>query len=518
MLIGRAAERRVIEQLIAGARVGAAGVLLVTGEPGIGKTTLLDEAAALATGLRVLRARGTEAERELPFAGLLQLLRPALAHLNRIPTPQQSALSSALALGSAAAGEGGTQSADRFVVGAATLNLLCRYAEDAPVVLIVDDAHQLDQPSAEALLFAARRLVADPIVMLIAVRANEPHPFEADLPRLQLEGIPLEAARQLMRQLPGELVEQLHRSVAGNPLALLELADDPDRLQRVPPGVPLPVPAMLAEGFAARANQLTPDARAALLVAAIDECELGAVTRVCEELGADVAALAEAEAVGLIAIRDGEVLFRHPLVRSAIYSTATPVERRTAHAAVARTTPDPDRRAWHLSEAVLGADDQVAAGLVVAAEHAAARGAHAVAATAYERAGRLSQKPQERARRLVAAGAAAWSAGLAERAQALLDDALALQPPVQVGLWAQEIRGDIEVKCGSPRRARDILVAAAADCDDRRSLPRCLRTRSARASGCVMRWLGWRPRTSWTACFRPCTDQDSAWSGCWRAE
>ncbi|GAA2837696.1 helix-turn-helix transcriptional regulator [Kribbella solani] len=466
MLIGRAAERRVIEQLIAGARVGAAGVLLVTGEPGIGKTTLLDEAAALATGLRVLRARGTEAERELPFAGLLQLLRPALAHLNRIPTPQQSALSSALALGSAAAGEGGTQSADRFVVGAATLNLLCRYAEDAPVVLIVDDAHQLDQPSAEALLFAARRLVADPIVMLIAVRANEPHPFEADLPRLQLEGIPLEAARQLMRQLPGELVEQLHRSVAGNPLALLELADDPDRLQRVPPGVPLPVPAMLAEGFAARANQLTPDARAALLVAAIDECELGAVTRVCEELGADVAALAEAEAVGLIAIRDGEVLFRHPLVRSAIYSTATPVERRTAHAAVARTTPDPDRRAWHLSEAVLGADDQVAAGLVVAAEHAAARGAHAVAATAYERAGRLSQKPQERARRLVAAGAAAWSAGLAERAQALLDDALALQPPVQVGLWAQEIRGDIEVKCGSPRRARDILVAAAADCDD----------------------------------------------------
>ncbi|WP_344236879.1 helix-turn-helix transcriptional regulator [Kribbella hippodromi] len=462
MLIGRAAERRVIEQLIAGARVGAAGVLLVTGEPGIGKTTLLDEAAALATGLHVLRARGTEAERELPFGALLQLLRPALPHLSRIPSAQQSALSSALALGSAT-GAGG---ADRFGVGAATLSLLCRYAEDAPLVLIIDDAHQLDRPSAEALLFAARRLVADPIVMLISVRANEPHPFEADLPQLQLGGIPLEAARQLMWQLPGELVEQLHRSVAGNPLALLELADDPDRLQRVPPGVPLPVPTMLAEGFAARASQLTPDARAALLVAAIDECELGAVTRVCEELGVDVAALAEAEAVGLIAVRDGEVLFRHPLVRSAIYTTAAPAERRTAHAAVARTTPDPDRRAWHLSEAVLGADDEVAAGLVVAAEHAAARGAHAVAATAYERAGRLSQGPQDRARRLVAAGAAAWSAGLPERAQALLDDALALQPPVEVGLWAQEIRGDIEVKCGSPRRARDLLVAAAADCDD----------------------------------------------------
>ena len=271
MLIGREAERRVIEQLVAGARVGAAGVLLVTAEPGIGKTSLLDEAAALAGGLRILRARGAEAEREVPFAALLQLLRPALSSLDRIPGPQQSALASALALRP----DTGTP-ADRFAVGAATLSLICRYAEDAPLALIIDDAHLLDRPSAEALLFAARRLVADPIVMLIAARAHEPHPLEADLPRLHLDGITLEAAQQLVQHLPGDLVEQLYQTVAGNPLALLELADDPDRLHRTPPGVPLPVPTMLAEAFVSRANRLSPDARTALLVSAIDDCELGA--------------------------------------------------------------------------------------------------------------------------------------------------------------------------------------------------------------------------------------------------
>ncbi|NIK57135.1 helix-turn-helix transcriptional regulator [Kribbella shirazensis] len=461
MLIGRDAERRVIEQLVAGARVGAAGVLLVTGEPGIGKTALLDEAAALAGGLQILRARGTEAERELPFAGLLQLLRPALAGLDRIPGPQRSALSSALALGP----DPGSP-ADRFAVGAATLSLLCRYAESTPLALLIDDAHLLDRPSAEALLFAARRLVADPIAMVIAARSQEPHPFEADLPRLQLQGIPLEAARQIVQHLPSELVERLHQTVAGNPLALLELADDPDRLQRMPPGVPFPVPAMLAEAFASRANRLSADARTALLVAALDNCELAAVSRVCTELGVDVAALEEAEAAGLVFLRDGEVQWRHPLVRSAIYTSADPAERRTAHRAVALSTPDRDRRAWHLSEAVLGADDEVAAGLDDAAEHAAARGAHAVAATAYERAGRLSKELPDRAVRLVAAGEAAWSAGMAERAELLLGDALILRPPLPVRIRAQAVRGDIEVKCGSPRRARDILVAAAAESTD----------------------------------------------------
>ncbi|MGW6280597.1 helix-turn-helix transcriptional regulator [Kribbella sp. NPDC055071] len=462
MLIGRETERRVIEQLIAGARVGASGVLLVTGEAGIGKTALLDQSAAQADGLRVLRASGTEAEQEIPFGALLQLLRPALAGLDRLPGPQQVALATALALQ-----RGPSVPADRFAVGAATLSLICRYAEDAPLALIVDDAHLLDRPSAEALLFAARRLVADPIVLLIAARTNEPHPLaDADLPTLQLDGLPLDAARQIVRHLPGELVERLHQTVAGNPLALLELADDPDQLHRMPPGVPLPVPALLAEAFTTRANRLSAEARIALLVAAVDDCELGAVARACATLDVPVAVLEEAESAGLVAIRDGEVQFRHPLVRSAIYTSAEPAERRTVHRAVARVTPDEDRRAWHLSEAVLGTDDEVAAGLVVAGEHAADRGAHAVASTAYERAARLSGELSDRALRLVAAGEAAWSAGLADRADALLDDALLLDPPRPVRIGVQEIRADIAVKCGSPARARDILLAAAAECED----------------------------------------------------
>ena len=150
MLVGRDSERREIERLVAGARVGTSGVLLVSGEPGIGKTALLDEAAALASGMRVLRARGTEAEHEIPFGGLAQLLRPAIVELDRIPRPQRDALASALALRAGVPG-------DRFTVGAATLSLLCRYAEGAPLALLVDDAHLLDGPSAEALLFTARR-------------------------------------------------------------------------------------------------------------------------------------------------------------------------------------------------------------------------------------------------------------------------------------------------------------------------------------------------------------------------
>jgi DNA-binding CsgD family transcriptional regulator len=361
----------------------------------------------------------------------------------------------------------GNSTADRFAVGAATLSLICRYAEEAPVAVIVDDAHLLDRPSAEALLFAARRFLADPIVLLIAARQHESHPLaEADLPSLSLGGVPLEAAQQLVHGLPVDLVARLHRTVAGNPLAMLELAGEPDKLHRLPPGVPVPVPALLAEAFTTRANRLSPAARIALLVAAVDDGELGVVARACKELGVDVAALSEAEKAALVSIRDGRVDFRHPLVRSAVYTSADPAERRTVHRAVAGATQDEDRRAWHLSETVLGTDDGVAARLDTAAGHATGRGAHAVAATAYERAARLTEAPQDQALRLVAAGEAAWSAGLPDRADTLLDEALALQPPGTTRIRALEIRADIEVKCGSPARARDILLTAAAECED----------------------------------------------------
>lgn len=473
MLIGREAERRVIGRLVAGARVGASGVLLISGEPGIGKTALVTEAVTLADGLRVLKARGTEAEREIPFGGLLQLLRPAIGELDRIPGPQREALAAALALSSGPV-------ADRFAVGAATLSLICRYAEQAPLAILVDDAHLLDRPSAEALLFAARRLLADPIFLLIAARAGEPHAFaEADLPHLELSGIDLAAAQQLVaapppaapgvggngRLLSVDLVAQLHRRVAGNPLALLELASDPEQLQRLPPGVPVPVPALLADAFAARASRLSAAARTALLVASVDDGELGVVARACSELGVDVAALGEAEQVSLVVIGDGRVEFRHPLVRSAIYANAEAAERRTVHRAVAAALgkDEVDRRAWHLSETVLGENDEVAAALHLAGDHATERGAHAIAATAFERAARLTERAQERAARLVAAGQAAWFAGMADRADSLLDEALTYEPPQPTKSWANELRADIAVKCGSPARAREILLAAAAE-------------------------------------------------------
>src|SRR5688572_26811641 len=170
MLLGRERERSLIEGLMSGARVGQSAVLVLTGEVGIGKSALLEDAAASATGMRLLRATGTESEAEVPFGALLQLLRPALVHLDRIPAPQADALATDLAL------RPGTGS-DRFAIGAATLSLLSRFAEDQPLAVVVDDAHLLDQPSAQALVFAARRLTADPVVVLAAVRAGEASPL-----------------------------------------------------------------------------------------------------------------------------------------------------------------------------------------------------------------------------------------------------------------------------------------------------------------------------------------------------
>lgn len=465
MLRGRYNELGVVERLLAAARVGSSGVLVITGEPGIGKTSLLDEAATLATGMRVLRARGTGTEREIPFGGLLQLLRPAIGELEWIPPPQREALAAALALRKGVAG-------DRFAIGAATLSILCRYAESAPVAVLIDDVHLLDRPSAEALAFAARRLLADPIVLLATGRAGEPNPLaEADLPQLPLQGVGLEAAQQIVRdrsvrRVPVDLVARLHHRVAGNPLALLELAGDLDRFDRAAPGAPAPVSAVLAQAFAARAEQLSPSARTALLVAAAEDGDLGVVARACAALDVDVTVLAEAEQAALVTIVAGRVEFRHPLVRSAVYTSAEPGERRVVHQALAAALPvaQADRRAWHVSETVIGTDANAAAALDLAANHAGQRGAHAVAATAFERAARLSPTGLDRARRLVEAGAAAWLAGLSERADALLADALALDPPPPFKARAYELRGDIAVKCGSPQTARDLLFAAAAEC------------------------------------------------------
>src|SRR4051812_28143926 len=210
-LLGREDERLALDRLLAEARDGRSGVLALVGEPGIGKTALLDYAADRAEGMRVLRARGIESEAEVPFAGLAELLRPALAALDRIPGPQAAALAGALALGPATA-------QDRFAIGAATLSLLSAHAEEAPLALLVDDAHLLDGSSAEALLFAARRLVADPIALVLAVREGEPSLLDgADLRVLHLPGLGRSDAAELLADAPAEAVERLYRATGGHP-------------------------------------------------------------------------------------------------------------------------------------------------------------------------------------------------------------------------------------------------------------------------------------------------------------
>ncbi|WP_315098394.1 ATP-binding protein, partial [uncultured Cellulomonas sp.] len=221
MLVGREEERQVIRKLVASARVGESGTLVLTGEAGIGKSALLEDAADAVTeaGMRVLRAAGVDAEREVPFGGLLQLLRPVLDHLDAIPAPQAEALGSALAL---VPGSG----SERFAVGAAVLSLLSRVAEDRPLAVIVDDAHLLDPPSAQALSFAARRLTADPVVVLLAVRDETASVVgSAGLPTLEVRGLAdadaAALAGSLGRRLPEEDRTRLLASAGGNPLALL---------------------------------------------------------------------------------------------------------------------------------------------------------------------------------------------------------------------------------------------------------------------------------------------------------
>ncbi|MEU0881383.1 AAA family ATPase [Lentzea sp. NPDC005914] len=445
--MGRESERRQIERLVASARIGRGGVLAITGEPGVGKTALLRQAAESATGMTVLWAAGSEPEREIPFGALHQVLRPALHRLDEIPAPQAQALSVALALRPGTAG-------DRFAVGAATLSLLCRFAEQRPVAVLLDDLHLFDGPSADALAFAARRFAADPIVLLATTRSPEP-----GLPALALSGIDLAAAGELVSSrsptVSPDLVARLHAATAGNPLALIELASH--RLDHVSPETPLPVSATLAAEFADQARSLSEPGRAALAVASVAGNDLRVVAGACRVLGVAVDALAEAENAQLVQITDGRVEFRHPLIRAAVYSDATPELRRSIHRAVAETfgPRDPDRHAWHLAEATLGPDARVADLLVRAAVRAHERSAHEVAAAAYERAARLSPDVDRHASLCVAAAESAWLAGTTSRAVALLDEAGRDEQT------ALELRGAIAARTGSLTEARDLSRAAA---------------------------------------------------------
>ncbi len=434
-------------------------MLALVGEAGIGKTTLLEYAAEHAGSLRLLRARGIESEAQIPFAALLELLRPALGLLERIPEPQANALEAALALRPRLA------VSDRFAVGAGTLSLLAAYADESPTLLLLDDAHLLDPPSAEALLFALRRLLAEPVGAVLAVRAGESSLLDvADLPQISVGGLDAASCAALLGSLPAEQAERLIRATGGNPLALLELGSDAGRIAETPIEAPVPVPATVARSFARRVERLDEDVRKLLLLlAASDTGELATVERAAKRLGLDLARIDDALETGLVKLAGGLFEFSHPLARAAVYGAATPEVRREAHRALAGALPDRDgdRRAWHLAIAVVGTDDAATAALEQAGARAMGRGAYSVAAMAFERAAQLATSAARRGSLLLAAAESAWLAGLAERAVALLADARESELSASDAIQVEHLRGRIATRRGPVMEGCSILVAAA---------------------------------------------------------
>lgn len=451
-----------MDQLFAGARIGRGGALAITGEPGVGKTALLEDALDRLEGVQVLRATGTEAEQDLAFAGLHLLLRPAFHLLDALPDPQAAALSRALALEAGTAG-------DRFAIGAATLALLCRYAEHAPIGVVVDDLQWLDRPSAEALAFAARRLDADPAVVLLAGRSGACDGLLDGLDVLELSGLDPAASDDLVRSLKvtpptEEQVARLFAATGGNPLALLELGRNLELLDDRAPGLPPALPATLAAAFSRRLAELGPGSRTALLAAVVTNGDLRLTGEVCKRLGLDVSGLGAAERAGLVVVTSSRIDVRHPLVRAAVYAEADETLRRSVHLAAADLLPDDaERRAWHLAEATWGPDPEVSGLLEAAADSAKTRTAYTVASTAYERAARMSTDTDRWHLLLCEAAEAAWTGGLHDRAVALLDEIETRPVPSGTRSRTLRIRAQIAARSGSVADAVRILERAAPD-------------------------------------------------------
>lgn len=457
MLHGRQSELASITRLLDSARDGVSGALVVRGEPGIGKTALLDEIASRGDML-ILRGLGIESEAELSFSSLHLLFHPVLAdHLATLPAPQRQALEGAFGL---AAGP----PADRMLVGLAVLTLLSGVAERTPVFCVIDDAQWLDRSSAEALLFAARRLGAEGVVMLFGVRTSDT-PFPAPgLPDLHLGGLSAEAAAALVDERERDLEPEVRRRVlaeaGGNPLALIEL---PAALRATHATDVLPLTSRLQLAFHAQALRLPAPTRALLLAAAADDTgDLAVVLRAAADLGADVEHLAPAEQAGLIRVTGQRLSFRHPLVRAAVYQGA-PLDRRLrAHRALAEAVTEPDRRAWHLASAATGPDARVSAELARTAELAATRKGYAAAAAAYERAAQLAEDAGQRTLLLAGAAEAAMEAGQLSRAQTLAERALPRVHLPRIRLALVRVLATAAVSRGQLHEAHALQLAEAA--------------------------------------------------------
>jgi DNA-binding CsgD family transcriptional regulator/tetratricopeptide (TPR) repeat protein len=464
MLLGRDPEMLAIDQALAAARLGKSSRLLIRGEPGIGKTALLEYAAGEATSMRVLAARGVEFEADVPFAGLHELLRPALGLLDRLPAIHASALRSSLGLGVRI-------ETDRLIIGAAVLGLISTYAEEAPVLITVDDAQWLDRASSEAIGFAARRLLADPVAILVALREVEDSPLLASgLSELTLSGLDEASATALLEHaavahVPTDVARRLLYATGGNPLALLELGREAPHIS-ASPHENLPISTSVERAYLRRADGLSDRARSVLLLmAASGNPELGLVNRAAAAIGLELSDVGQAEAArGVVTQRGNRVEFVHPLARAAIYHSASPADRRAAHKALAKVmteADDVDRQAWHLASAASGWDATAATALEAAARRARESTGYAAAASAWKESARLTEPLELRARRLFNAAENAWLGGRAEDAVESLDAARKLAQALELRVEIDSLSGSIAMRRGSVAEGYRLLVGAA---------------------------------------------------------
>jgi DNA-binding CsgD family transcriptional regulator len=463
ILRGRRRECNTLDRLLDGARAGQSATLVLSGEAGIGKSALLEWAGKSAPDMTILRAVGVQSQTELPFAGLHQFCAPLLDLLDRLPAPQSKALETTFGLSS------GTVP-DQFLVGLAVVGLLSEATEGGPVLCIVDDTQWLDKASAEALVFVARRLLAESVVMLFATRGRLE--LLARLPELTVEGLAYSHARELLGDVvPGPLDERVAARLVvetkGNPLALLEL----------PRGLAwselaggfglsraLSLQSRIEESYRQRLDRLPQDTQTLLLLAAAEPLgDPALLWRAAHQLGIPSDAAHAAETQGLFRL-NGTATFRHPLVRSTVYGSAEPSERREAHRALADATDPqlhPDRRAWHLAEAASMPDEEVAAELELSALRAQARGGVAAAAAFLERATELTPAEERRSVRALAAAEAKVRAGA-------LCDALRLVGTAESGVLneigqarAGLLRGRISFNTTRSTDAAALLLSAA---------------------------------------------------------
>ncbi len=462
-LLDRERERAALDGLLRDLRSGRGGALVVRGEAGVGKSALLEYVTGAAADLRVARAAGVESEMELAFASVHQLCAPLLDRLEDLPAPQRDALGVAFGLRAGGA-------PDRFLVALAVLTLLSEVAEERPLLCVVDDAQWLDQASAQVLAFAARRLLAEPVGLIFAAR--ERGEAFGGLAELEVRGLPDQHARALLGsavrfRLDERVRDRILAETNGNPLALLELPRGLGPTQ-LAGGFGLvevkAVPARIEEGFRERLEALPAGTRSLLLVAAAEPAgDPVLVWRAAGRLGIAASAAEAASADGLLQI-GARVRFRHPLVRSAVYSSASVPERRAVHRALAEVTDpgrDPDRRAWHLAAAAPGPDEGVAVELERSAGRAQARGGVAAAAAFLQRAVELTAEPGPRAARALAAAQASLLAGALDAAADLLVTA-AVGPldelrQARAGL----LRGQIAFASSGGSDAPALLVKAA---------------------------------------------------------